>query len=72
MVLVNLTAEYARRRRASVPTVHVDPPASTAITVYAATAGATATLTEGNETDTDCLPAGRRRSPLEALGGHRR
>ena len=35
------------------PTVHVDPPASTAITAYAATVGATATLTEGNETSTD-------------------
>ena len=44
--------EHARRRPAHVPTVHVDPPASTAITAYAATAGATATLTEGNETST--------------------
>jgi hypothetical protein len=53
MVLVNLTANTLDADLHSVPTVHVDPPASTAITVYAATAGATATLTEGNETDTE-------------------
>ena len=55
MVLVNLTANTLDADLHSVPTVHVDPPASTAITVYAATAGATATLTEGNETSTDLI-----------------
>ncbi len=53
MVLANLTTNTLDGDLHSVPTVHVDPPASTAITAYAATAGATATLTEGNETSTD-------------------
>ena len=53
MVLANLTPNTLDADLHSVPTVHVDPPASTAITAYAATAGATATLTEGNETSTD-------------------
>jgi len=53
MVLVNLTPNTLDGDLHSVPTVHVDPPASTAITAYAATAGATAALTEGNETSTE-------------------
>ena len=53
MVLANLTPNTLDADLHSVPTVHVDPPASTEITTYAATAGATATLTEGNETATD-------------------
>lgn len=52
MVLVNLTANTLDADLHSVPTVHLDPPASTAVTAYAATPGATATLTEGNQTDT--------------------
>ena len=50
MVLANLTDNTLDADLHSVPTVHVNPPASTAITAYAATAGATATLTEGNQT----------------------
>ena len=53
MVLANLTPNTLDADLHSVPTVHVDPPASAAITAYAATAGATATLTEGNETESD-------------------
>ena len=53
MVLANLTANTLDADLHSVPTVHVDPPASVDITAYAATAGATATLTEGNETSTE-------------------
>lgn len=52
MVLANLTPNTLDADLHSVPTVHVDPPASTAIRAYAATAGATATLTEGNQTST--------------------
>jgi subtilase family protein/fibronectin type III domain protein/PA domain-containing protein/peptidase inhibitor I9 len=53
MVLANLTPNTLDADLHDVPTVHVDPPASTEITAYAATAGATATLTEGNETSTE-------------------
>ncbi len=53
MVLANLTPNTLDADLHSVPTVHVDPPASTEITAYAATAGATATLTEGNETSSE-------------------
>ena len=53
MVLANLTPNTLDADLHSVPTVHVDPPASAEIQAYAATAGATATLTEGNETSTD-------------------
>ena len=54
MVLINLTANTLDADLHSVPTVHVDPPASTKITEYAKdTPGATATLTEGNETSTE-------------------
>ena len=50
MVLANPTDNTLDADLHSVPTVHVNPPASTAITAYAATAGATATLTQGNQT----------------------
>jgi hypothetical protein len=50
MVLANLTENSLDGDLHSVPTVHVNPPASTAIKTYANTAGATATLTEGNQT----------------------
>ena len=53
MVLVNLTANTLDADLHSVPTVHLDPPASALVTAYAATPGATATLTEGNQTDTE-------------------
>ena len=53
MVLTNPTPNTLDADLHSVPTVHVDPPASAAITAYAATAGATATLTEGNETSSE-------------------
>ena len=53
MVLVNLTANTLDADLLSVPTVHLDPPASALVTAYAATPGATATLTEGNQTDTE-------------------
>ena len=53
MVLVNLTPNTLDADLHSVPTVHLDPPASAAVTAYAATPGATATLTEGNQTDTE-------------------
>ena len=73
MVLVNLTPNTLDGDLHSVPTVHVDPPASTAITAYAATAGATATLTEGNETSTDLaypqIAAFSSRGPSVGTGG---
>lgn len=52
MVLVNPTDNTLDGDLHGVPTVHVNPPASAAITAYATTAGATATLTEGNQTAT--------------------
>ncbi|HEY5787093.1 MAG TPA: S8 family serine peptidase [Microlunatus sp.] len=53
MVLINPTANTLDADLHSVPTVHVDWPASTKITAYAKdTPGATATLTEGNATST--------------------
>ena len=52
MVLANPTENSLDGDLHTVPTVHVNPPASAAIKTYAATAGATATLTEGNETAT--------------------
>lgn len=51
MVLANLTPDTLDADRHSVPTVHVDPPASIEIKAYAATAGATARLTKGNQSD---------------------
>lgn len=56
MVLANLVPGTLDADTHSVPTVHVDPPASTAIKDYAATEGATATLEPGNVTDTE-IPA---------------
>jgi hypothetical protein len=53
MVLVNLTEDTLDADLHSVPTVHVNPPASAAITAYASTAGATATVTDGNQTSTE-------------------
>ena len=52
MVLANLTDNSLDGDLHIVPTVHVNPPASTDIKSYAVTAGATATLTEGNQTST--------------------
>ncbi|HEY5979016.1 MAG TPA: S8 family serine peptidase [Microlunatus sp.] len=53
MVLANLTANTLDGDLHSVPTVHVDPPGSAEIIADAATPGARATLTEGNETSTE-------------------
>ena len=50
MVLVNLTPNTLDGDIHSVPTVHLNPPASLAVKSYAATAGATATLQPGNLT----------------------
>ncbi|MDN5763965.1 MAG: S8 family peptidase, partial [Microlunatus sp.] len=52
MVLANLTENSLDGDLHTVPTVHVNPPASTAIKTYAATPGATATLTQGNQSST--------------------
>ncbi len=52
MVLANPTDNSLDGDLHTVPTVHVNPPASAAIKTYAATAGATATLTEGNQSST--------------------
>jgi hypothetical protein len=52
MVLANPTENSLDGDLHTVPTVHVNPPASAAIKTYAATAGATATLTEGNQSST--------------------
>ena len=57
MVLANLTTDTLDADLHTVPTVHVNPPASTAIKEYAASYGATATLTQGNQTsDTIAYP----------------
>ncbi|MFT4166423.1 MAG: S8 family serine peptidase [Microlunatus sp.] len=57
MVLTNLTTDTLDADLHSVPTVHVNPPASAAIKAYAATDGATVTLTQGNQTsDTIAYP----------------
>lgn len=57
MVLTNLTVDTLDADLHSVPTVHVNPPASAAIKAYAATNGATVTLTRGNQTsDTIAYP----------------
>ena len=50
MVLTNPTTNTLDADLHAVPTVHVNPPASAAIKEYAATDGATVTLTEGNQT----------------------
>jgi hypothetical protein len=50
MVLANPTQNSLDGDLHTVPTVHVNPPASAAIKTYANTAGATATLSEGNQT----------------------
>ncbi len=52
MVLANLTAASLDADRHTVPTVHVNPPGGPDVKAYAATAGATATLLDGNQTDT--------------------
>lgn len=52
MVLANVTENSLDGDLHSLPSVIVNPPASTAIKAYADTAGATATLTEGNQTKT--------------------
>ena len=52
MVLANLTENSLDADSHTVPTVHVNPPASTAIKSYAATSGATARLIRGNSTTT--------------------
>lgn len=50
MVLTNPTTDTLDADLHSVPSVHVNPPASAAIKDYATTYGATVTLTEGNQT----------------------
>lgn len=50
MVLVNLTENSLDGDIHTVPTVHLNPPASVSVKTYAATAGATATLKSGNST----------------------
>ena len=52
MVLVNLTENSLDGDIHTVPTVHLNPPASNAVRAYAETAGATATLVQGNTTST--------------------
>lgn len=52
MVLANPTDNSLDGDLHTVPTVHVNPPASAAIKTYAATSGATATLTQGNQSST--------------------
>lgn len=73
MVLTNPTPNTLDSDLHSVPTVHVDPPASAAITTYAGTGGATATLTEGNETGTSIaypqIAAFSGRGPSVGTGG---
>ena len=50
MVLVNLTDGSLDGDVHTVPTVHLNPPASAAVKTYAATSGAKATLAPGNST----------------------
>lgn len=73
MVLANLTDNSLDGDLHSVPTVHVNPPASTAIKTYAATAGATATLTEGNQSSQTIpypqIAAFSSRGPSTGTGG---
>lgn len=52
MVLTNPTENSLDGDLHTVPTVHVNPPATAAIKAYAATSGATATLTQGNQSST--------------------
>lgn len=52
MVLVNLSDNSQDGDTHSVPTVHLNPPASQAVKTYAASSGATATLVTGNQTTT--------------------
>ncbi|HYI59437.1 MAG TPA: S8 family serine peptidase [Microlunatus sp.] len=52
MVLANLTDDTLDADLHSVPTVHLNPPASNIVTAYAGKPGATATLTDGNQTST--------------------
>ncbi|WP_147264034.1 S8 family serine peptidase [Desertihabitans brevis] len=73
MVLVNLTELSLDGDLHSVPTVHLNPPASADVKAYAATAGATATLEPGNLAG-DTMPhpqiAGfSSRGPSTATGG---
>lgn len=57
MVLTNPTTNTLDADLHSVPTVHVNPPASAAIKEYAAKGDATVTLTQGNQTsDTIAYP----------------
>lgn len=51
MLLVNLTDNSLDGDTHSVPTIHLNPPASAAIKTYAAGSGARATLNPGNLTD---------------------
>lgn len=51
MVLANLTAGSLDGDRHTVPTVHLDPPGGPDVKAYAETAGATASLLDGNQTD---------------------
>ncbi|HEU5483627.1 MAG TPA: S8 family serine peptidase, partial [Microlunatus sp.] len=73
MVLTNPAENTLDADQHSVPTVHVNPPASAAITAYAATTGATATLTDGNQTSTSIaypqLAAFSSRGPSVGTGG---
>ena len=61
MVLVNLTESSQDADTHAVPTVHLNIPTSLTVRDYAATAGATASLTQGQpDLDPDRLPAGGR------------
>ncbi|WP_217428147.1 S8 family peptidase [Microlunatus speluncae] len=51
MVLANLAAGSLDADRHTVPTVHLDPPGGPDVKAYAETAGATATLLDGNQTE---------------------
>lgn len=50
MVLANLTASSLDADTHALPTVHLNPPGSTAVKAYAGTAGAQGTLLPGNDT----------------------
>ncbi|MDN5771551.1 MAG: S8 family serine peptidase [Microlunatus sp.] len=73
MVLANPTADTLDGDLHSLPTVHVDPPASIDIAAYAATPGATAVLTRGNSTSTAIaypqLARFSARGPSKGTGG---
>ena len=72
MVLVNVTPSSTDLDRHAVPTVHLDAQFREPVMAYAATAGATATFTPGNETQyqfpTPQVAGFSSRGPVEADG----